>query len=142
MTTNKLVLASASPRRYELLATLGVDFKCQPADIDESVQPGELPHDYVQRMAGEKATAVAVGQGPQDYAVLAADTIVVIDGHILGKPISHADGLATLRQLSGRSHTVTTALCLHTSHSVTQCYVDTTVQFVSLDLRHPSSDYR
>ena len=133
MMNTALVLASASPRRFELLTTLGVDFRCQPADIDESVQVGESPLCYVQRMAREKSAVVAAQQELSEYFILAADTTVVVDGEILGKPESHAHGLFTLQRLSGRSHTVTTALCLQTPQGLTQRYVDTTVQFVSFD---------
>lgn len=135
MSENKLLLASSSPRRRELLTTLGVDFRCQPADIDESVHRGELARDYVQRMAMEKAAVVAAGQSRADYAVLAADTTVVVDGDILGKPKNIADGLAILSRLSGRSHTVTTAICLQTENTVRQRSVETTVLFVPLSRR-------
>jgi septum formation protein len=133
MSKKPLILASASPRRFELLTTLGVEFRCQPADIDEAIRVGESPLCYVQRMAREKSAVVAAQQGDSEYSVLAADTTVVIDGEILGKPDSHARGLVILERLSGRSHTVTTALCLQTQQGVTQRYVDTTVRFVLLD---------
>ena len=94
---------------------------------------GESPLCYVARMAREKSAAVAAQQRYREYSVLAADTTVVLDGEILGKPDSHAHGLAILERLSGRSHTVTTALCLQTQQGVTQRYVDTTVRFVLLD---------
>ena len=81
-----LILASASPRRSELLTQLGVDFRVHPADIDESVLKGESPGDYVERMAHEKAEAVAGLYPEGDYAILAADTTVVIDGDVLGSP--------------------------------------------------------
>lgn len=132
MSESKLLLASSSPRRHELLTTLGVDFRCQPANIDESVQRGESAGDYVKRMALEKAAVVAAGQSRPGYAVLAADTTVVVDGDILGKPKNLADGLAILSRLSGRSHTVTTAICLQTKNTITQRSVETTVFFVPL----------
>lgn len=130
--TARLILASASPRRRELLATLGVDFHCQPADIDESVRPGEAPLDYVRRMATEKAAVVAQAQSANAYAVLAADTTVVLDGEILGKPVNHDDGLHTLSRLSGRRHRVITALCLSTQAKTSLRAVSTDVQFVPL----------
>jgi septum formation protein len=133
MLKKSLVLASSSPRRFELLTTLGVDFECQPADIDEAVRAGEPPLGYVQRMAREKSAVVAARQGHSDYVVLAADTTVVIDGEILGKPDNHAHALAILERLSGRSHTVTTALCLQTKQGVTARHVNTTVRFVSFN---------
>ena len=132
MSENKLLLASSSPRRRELLTTLGVDFLCQPADIDESVRPGELAQDYVQRMAMEKATVVVAGKSGPEYAVLGADTIVVVDGDILAKPKNLSDGHAILSRLSGRSHTVTTAICLQTENTLTQRSVETTVFFIPL----------
>ena len=107
-----LVLASASPRRRELLEQLGVRFTCDPADIDESRRPGETPAVYVERMAREKASRVASRYTEVDRAVLAADTVVVLDDEVLGKPVDHFDGLAMLAMLSGRSHLVLTAVCL------------------------------
>ena len=101
-----LILASASPRRKALLDQLGVSCTCAPADIDESHWIDESPSDYVQRMAQEKAQAIALLYPPVGCAVLAADTIVVIAGTILGKPIDHADALLMLTSLSGRRHMV------------------------------------
>ena len=127
-----LILASASPRRRELLQRLGVRFNCQPADIDESVQTGEAPGDYVERMAREKAAAV-VAAGTGGLPVLAADTSVVIDDDILGKPRDHFDGLAMLARLSGRTHTVMTAICLQSLDQSTCKVVSTQVTFTGLD---------
>jgi len=84
-------------------------------------------------MAREKAAAIAAVQNRESYVVLAADTTVVIDGDILGKPESLPDGLSILSRLSGRSHTVITALCLHTPEGVTSKSVETSVQFAQLD---------
>jgi len=127
-----LILASASPRRSELLTQLGVDFRVHPADIDESVLKGESPGDYVERMAHEKAEAVAGLYPEGDYAILAADTTVVIDGDVLGKPRDHLDGLAMLARLSGRTHEVTTAICLAGAGEAASAQVTTRVQFASL----------
>ena len=132
MTDVALVLASASPRRRELLQRLGVSFTCQPADIDESVHAGEAPEDYVARMAREKA-AVVVDATAGDQPVLAADTSVVIDNDILGKPRDHFDGLAMLARLSGRTHTVMTAICLHTATQSSCEVISTEVTFTGLD---------
>ncbi|KZX59537.1 hypothetical protein A3709_14725 [Halioglobus sp. HI00S01] len=108
----RLLLASASPRRRELLAQLGVQFDLEPADIDETVNVGEKPADYVLRMAREKAAAVAGRHTGEALAVLAADTSVVIEDDVLGKPVDHFDGLAMLARLSGRWHSAMTAVCL------------------------------
>jgi nucleoside triphosphate pyrophosphatase len=105
-----LVLASASPRRQELLRNAGIAFAVQPADIDESPLDGESPVEFAQRLAREKALAVSPNR-PLD-CVLGADTIVVIDEKILGKPRDAADAARMLRLLSGRTHEVVTGVCL------------------------------
>jgi septum formation protein len=105
-----LCLASASPRRRELLAQIGVPHSTAVPDIDESVLPGEAAADYVLRMAVHKALAVRAQGTP--LPVLAADTTVVLDGQILGKPADAAEGQAMLGRLSGRTHTVLTAVAL------------------------------
>lgn len=103
-----LVLASASPRRRELLERIGVAIEVRPADIDESEHPGEAPLAYVRRVAAAKAAALAGGPS----WVLAADTIVEIDGVVLGKAADDAEATAMLRRLRGRTHRVTTAVAL------------------------------
>lgn len=103
-----LILASSSPRRQELLGRLGVAFEIASADIDEAQQPGEAPVDLVQRLAREKAQTVAARLPGR--AVLGADTIVVLDGEVLGKPVDAADAAAMLRRLRGRPHTVWSAV--------------------------------
>jgi|SRR5450755_1401724 septum formation protein len=105
-----LVLASASPRRQELLRNAGIAFEVQPADIPEDPQPGESAKACAERLAREKALAVARLR-PQDI-VLGADTVVTIDGQILGKPSDAADAARMLRMLSGREHLVITGVCL------------------------------
>jgi septum formation protein len=105
-----LVLASASPRRQELLRSAGIHFEVQPAHIPEDPLPGEGAKACAERLAREKALAVA-GQRPQD-CVLGADTVVVVDGQILGKPFDAADAACMLRRLSGREHQVITGVCL------------------------------
>jgi septum formation protein len=102
-----LVLASASPRRQELLADLGLVFAVRPADIDESVHSGELGTDYVLRLAREKAAAVA-GTGE---LVIAADTTVDLNGELLGKPVDEDDARALMRKLSNSVHHVHTGVC-------------------------------
>ncbi len=132
MGNSRLVLASASPRRRELLQQLGVPHLCDPAEIDESPLPGEAPGIYVQRMASEKAARVARRYPGEEQAVLAADTIVVVDEDMLGKPRDHFDGLAMLAKLSGRSHCVYTAVCLQQGSSVSLELVETRVEFIQL----------
>ena len=101
-----LVLASRSPRRAELLAAAAFSFTVEAADIDETPRSGEPAREYALRLAGEKAAAVS------GDVVLAADTVVVLDGEIMGKPADHADAVRMLRALSGREHEVITAVCL------------------------------
>lgn len=113
-----IVLASASPRRADLLRAAGIAFDVCPGDVDETVGPGESPHDYVARLARAKAHAVA-GLRP-GRAVLGADTAVVVDGTILGKPADAADAARMLRRLSGRRHDVLTGVCLLTPSLGTQ----------------------
>ena len=105
---NMLVLASASPRRREILKLAGIPCSVRPADVDESLLDGESPDEYVRRLAEAKARAV---RQPGE-TVLGADTAVVIDGHILGKPSDAADASRMLRLLSGCTHDVITGVCL------------------------------
>ncbi|MCI0356620.1 MAG: Maf family protein [Acidobacteria bacterium] len=105
-----LVLASSSPRRQELLRNAGIRFEVEAADLPEFQLSGEAAGAFARRMAHEKARAVFAGR-PKD-AVLGADTIVVVDGAVLGKPRDAEDAARMLRLLSGRSHEVTTAVCL------------------------------
>jgi septum formation protein len=105
-----LVLASASPRRQELLRSAGITFEVQPAHIPEDPLPGEGAKECAERLARDKALAVA-RQRPHD-CVLGADTVVVVDGQLLGKPSDAADAARMLRMLSGRKHQVITGVCL------------------------------
>jgi septum formation protein len=105
-----LVLASQSPRRKELLEILGVPFSIVVPAIDESPKAGESPEDYVVRVAREKALDVA--SRVSKSIVLSADTVVTIDGEILGKPRDRADAIGMLTKLSGREHLVFTAVCV------------------------------
>lgn len=104
-----LVLASRSPRRQELLRRAGIAFLVRPADIEEAPLPGEEPRPHVERLARAKAEAVQAERGE---IVLAADTVVVVDGEILGKPATPEDAARMLRRLSGREHLVMTGVCL------------------------------
>jgi septum formation protein len=105
-----LVLASASPRRLELLGNAGITFEVQPAHITENPQPGEPAKDCAERLAREKALAVA-RQRPHD-CVLGADTVVAVNGQLLGKPTDAADAARMLHMLSGCDHQVITGVCL------------------------------
>lgn len=105
-----LILASASPRRQELLRNAGILFTVQPAEVDETPLAGESPRECAERLAREKALTVWRGR-PQDR-VLGADTIVVVDKAILGKPVNADDASRMLRLLSGRVHQVITGVCL------------------------------
>jgi septum formation protein len=106
-------LASTSPRRSELLRQIGVRFEVRPAEISERQLPGETPDAYVLRLAAAKADAVWQRLSPADRApVLAADTAVVLDGGVLGKPSDSAEAAAMLAALSGRTHLVLTAVAL------------------------------
>jgi septum formation protein len=108
--TSMLILASASPRRQELLRNAGISFTAQPADINETPLPDESPRECAERLAREKALAVFQSR-PRQW-VLGADTIVVVDGAILGKPRDGEDAARMLRLLSGRVHAVITGVCV------------------------------
>jgi septum formation protein len=121
-----LVLASASPRRRELLARLGVPFAVAAPDVDETPVPGEASLALVRRLAAAKAAAVT---GP---LVLAADTVVEIDAALLGKPVDEADARRMLRRLSGRTHHVHTAVAVRAGERVEIDTATTAVRFVAL----------
>lgn len=123
-----LVLASASPRRRDLLVQLGFELTLMPAELDETHAPGELAHVYVERLAREKAQAVATRV--RGRAVLAADTSVVIDEEILGKPGADAElGRRMLTRLSGRPHEVMTGVAVVGAHGVRSTVVRSKVFF-------------
>jgi septum formation protein len=106
----RVILASQSPRRRELLTLVGIAHEVRPADLDETALPGELPEPHATRLARAKAATLAARHA--DALVIAADTIVVIDDEILGKPRDRADAAAMLARLSGREHAVVTALAM------------------------------
>jgi septum formation protein len=110
VTTPHVVLASQSPRRRDLLNLIGIPHTVRPADIDESVLPGERPLDCVERLARTKARRVAADE--RGAVVIGADTVVVIDDHILNKPIDEREARAMLQRLAGREHVVHTAVCV------------------------------
>lgn len=129
-----IYLASQSPRRQELLAQLGVRYETIDAAVHEQVGPGENPQQYVRRVAREKAGAGLLQLGGQAQAVvLGADTDVVIEGRILGKPADAEQAAAMLRLLSGRTHQVHTAVWLVSAGREQSALVSTDVRFAELD---------
>src|SRR6185503_82300 len=104
----RVILASQSPRRRELLQLIGVTHEVRPADIDERYLAGESPHQHAERLARGKAAKLQT----EDAVVVGSDTIVVVDGDVLGKPKDEADATRMLRRLSGRSHIVLTAVAV------------------------------
>jgi septum formation protein len=122
-----LCLASVSPRRRELLAQIGVPHVVVGADIDETFLPGETPSNYVTRLAREKA--LAIRRTGQQLPVLAADTTVVVDGKVFGKPRDQAEAVQMLGELSGRAHQVLTAVALADLHGVVDRLSSSTVFF-------------
>jgi septum formation protein len=127
-----LILASASPRRRELLEQIGVPHRVVPVHLDESVHPGELPLDYVERLAREKAQAGFVAAGAVAPA-LGSDTAVILDGEILGKPRDEEDAVRTLLRLSGRRHQVMTGVAVADGEQCLADVVITEVSFVAFD---------
>lgn len=130
----RLVLASASPRRAELLRAAGFSFETRPVDVDESVRAGESPETYVRRLASEKsaaafeaATSASTTDGPP--MVLGADTAVIVGRDILGKPRDDREAVDMLRRLSGRWHEVMTGLSLRTGDKEIGAVERTAVQF-------------
>jgi septum formation protein len=128
-----LILASSSPRRREILQAAGIEFAIRPAELDETVLPGEDAPSYVRRLARAKAAAIAAGPGDM---VLGADTVVVVDGEILGKPAGPEDACRMLRRLAGREHAVMTGICLRRAGAASGTLVEdvavTWVRFVPL----------
>ena len=125
-----MILASQSPRRIELMREAGYDVTVIPADIDEAARPGEEPFELVERLARTKAAAVAATHGEPGELVVAADTIVTLDGEILGKPHDATDARRMLRELSGRTHQVATGVCV--AHAGTAESSDAVQSFVEV----------
>ena len=123
-----LILASASPRRREILANAGIPFVVRPADVDEAEREGESPEEHVERLAEAKARAV----WRQGEMVLGADTVVVLDDYVLGKPAAEADATWMLGLLSGRRHRVLTGICLFDGRPARAVVESTHVQFLEL----------
>jgi septum formation protein len=122
-----ICLASSSPRRRELLSQIGVPHVVAGADIDESVLPDETPRAYVIRLAREKA--LAIRRTGQQLPVLAADTTVVVDSRVFGKPRDRTDAIEMLGTLAGRAHEVLTAIALASSQGVSERLSSSTVRF-------------
>lgn len=130
-----IYLASASPRRMELLRQLGIRFEALPANVVETPHPGERPRDYVLRLARTKArrgAALVRERGLPIRPVLGADTEVVLRDQILGKPADRAHGFALLRRLSGRTHQVLTAICLLDQDEAYEAISESRVTFAPL----------
>ena len=127
-----LILASASPRRRELLAQAGFTFEVRPAHVNEDPKPGEDAIAYVTRLAREKAQAVFDAAGDAGVVVLGADTTVEVDGQILAKPLDAADAERMLRLLSGRTHRVMTGVAVVTKDRAEVAAEVTGVRFVTL----------
>lgn len=124
----ELILASASPRRFELLQQIGVSCIRRPVDIPEIQQPGEAAAAFVERLAREKALAgVAVSE--TGAVVLGSDTIVVLQGEVMGKPLDKADGIRMLRSLSDNNHQVMTAVAVACGEQIRVTVVTTDVRF-------------
>jgi septum formation protein len=141
--SKRIYLASRSPRRRELLKQVGISFEIvlfredarRGADVDESPQPGEVPSDYVLRVACSKAEAASLRLNQRRlpaYPVLAADTTVVLDGRILGKPADEADAIAMLTALAGKSHQVLTAVAVGRYERLETRLSTSTVEFAAL----------
>lgn len=133
MSAPRVILASSSPRRHDLLELIGIRHEVIPANIDESIRGRELPVKYAERLAREKAGAIASGD-PTSVAI-GADTIVLIDKKILGKPANSVDAGSMLRLLSGREHTVVTAVAVARGKKIASA-----VEKVSVTFRELSDD--
>jgi septum formation protein len=137
----KLLLASQSPRRKDLLNQLGYHFETEVADIDETVLPAETPKDYVLRLAVEKASAIfeRLPKAKQaETLVLGADTCVVSDNHILGKPDNEQHCLTMLQQLSGKTHQVLTSIAVIGDNIEVKDVIKTQVSFKPLTIQEIS----
>jgi septum formation protein len=133
----RLILASASPRRKRLLSDAGFLFEVQPSSVDETRRDGENPLGYARRMAEEKA--IAVNRTDPDGWIIAADTVVTIEGWVLGKPADESEAVSILERLAGRTHQVITAFCIIHDDilRVDHCITDVVFRSLSLeDIRH------
>ena len=130
MSDCRVVLASASPRRRELLTLIGIAHEVRPANIDETMRPREAPRRYAERLAREKASAVAARD--PDLITIGADTVVVINRKVLGKPADADDAARMLRMLSGREHTVITAVAVSRGRKLRSAIEEVRVKFRAL----------
>ena len=141
-----IILASTSARRQELLSQIGVRFTVRSQDIDESIRSGEFANDYVTRMAQEKADsalcALHASKDSSDTLVLAADTSVVCDADVLGKPMDEADAIAMLLKLSGREHRVLSAVTLATKDKQRTVLSESRVRFREINAKEAQQYYR
>jgi septum formation protein len=126
----RVILASQSPRRRELLGLVGITHEVRPADIDEVYFPGELPTAHAERLARGKCAVIA--EREPDALVIGSDTIVVVDGDVLGKPRDEGDAAHMLRRLSGRSHIVVTAVAVAWRGETRSAVEEVNVTFHSL----------
>jgi septum formation protein len=129
---NKFVLASGSPRRQSMLRQIGCKFIIDVPGIDESVLPDELACDYVKRLSREKARSVFQKKVNQESVILAADTTVLLEGNILGKPESKLEGMSMLESLSDTVHEVLTGVTIVSRRNTVTFYVSTEVTFAKL----------
>lgn len=127
MSSCKVVLASASPRRRELLNLIGIAHEVRPANLDESMRPREAPRRHAERLARDKASAIAMRD--PDLITIAADTIVVINRKVLGKPSDEEDAARMLGMLSGREHTVITAVAVSRGKKLRSAIEEVKVKF-------------
>ena len=127
MSECRVVLASASPRRRELLNLIGISHEVRPANIDETIRARETPRRHAERLAREKASAIATRD--PDLITIGADTIVVINRKILGKPVDAAQAAHMLRHLNGREHTVITAVAVSRGRKLRSAVEDVRVKF-------------
>jgi septum formation protein len=123
----RVVLASSSPRRHQLLNLIGIDHEVNPANIDETMRPREAPRRHAERLAREKASIVAVRD--PDLITIGADTVVVINRKVLGKPADTADAARMLGMLSGREHTVITAVAVARGRKLRSAIEEVKVKF-------------
>ena len=131
--TSSLVLASASPRRRDLLQNLGLTFDIIPADIDETPLKDETPEDLVSRLSTQKAATIAAQH--LESLVIAADTVVILEGDVLGKPVDKEENKEFTQRLSGRTHRVYTGHAVQKGEAVASCVVSTEVKFRDLSER-------
>ena len=127
MSDCRVVLASASPRRRDLLNLIGITHEVRPANIDETMRPREAPRRYAERLAREKASVIATRD--PDLITIGADTVVVINRKVLGKPADPSDAARMLRMLSGREHTVITAVAVSRGRKLRSAIEEVRVKF-------------